>query len=735
MATSSISPPSSRRPTMLFLSICTALLGMTACETDSTEPTVMSPAATQTITTDADPSNRSITSNFSASAVAESVAHRYLVGTGKADITGAAAETGMFGYAAGQVVQGINDRLYSHAFIVGEADSNAGNRVVYVSADMGAMFTAVKLEVIKRLQADFGDLYNDDNVMLAATHTHVGNAGYSHQQLYQIASTDDTLAGYSQQNFNAIVGGIVTSIKRAHESLTPGTLSVAQGKLKGATVNRSQIAYNNNVDAQEFDSNVNETMTQLRLDATDGTPMGLINWFALHPTSFSNQFMHLSADNKGYAQLGAEKLFNNNADRPFVAAFANADEGDVLAAGGNANSKPGFQGSDDEWENVRRDGQLQLDKAAELWHQGAPVAGPVDVRARWVDLKGYQVESRFTSGAGDKVLCTPARGYSFAAGGENGPSNIPGIYEGMTRASFRINDDINKVDQSLLASLTRGAFGIVSTVNQDDCQAEKQVLLPTGKWGWINTEQPVQLMRIGNIAIVAIPGEPTTMAGRRIRAAVLAQLKDAGVDTVIVNGLANNYSGYLSTREEFAAQHYEGASTEYGPYQTAAYIQEYSQLAEALRTGTDVPDSAAPPDRSHKSFHERTGVVFDDKPIHQRWGQVLTQPNPSYQSGEVATAVFRAAHPKNNLRTEDSFLKVQRYQDGQWVDYLSDRDFETTYTWQREGAAYSKAIIDWRIRADTPAGTYRLTHAGDWKSGWTGKIKPYSGASSSFRVQ
>ena len=99
--------------------------------------------------------------------------------------------------------------------------------MVYVSADMGAMFTAVKLEVIKRLQADYSDLYNDDNVMLAAIHTQVGNAGYSHQQLYQIASIDDTLAGYSSQNFNAIVGGIVTSIKRAHDTLTPGTLSLA----------------------------------------------------------------------------------------------------------------------------------------------------------------------------------------------------------------------------------------------------------------------------------------------------------------------------------------------------------------------------------------------------------------------------------------------------------------------------------------------------------------------------
>lgn len=144
---------------------------------------------------------------------------------------------------------------------------------------------------------------------------------------------------------------------------------MAQGELKGATVNRSEFAYNNNNDAKDFDSNVNETMTQLRLNDADGTPVGLINWFALHPTSFSNKFMHLSADNKGFAQRGAEKIFGGASDKPFVAAFANADEGDVLSAGGNANSKPGFQGSDNEWENVRRDGQMQLDKAVELWHQ------------------------------------------------------------------------------------------------------------------------------------------------------------------------------------------------------------------------------------------------------------------------------------------------------------------------------------------------------------------------------
>ena len=165
---------------------------------------------------------------------------------GKTDITGAAAETGMFGYAVNQVVEGLNDRLYARAFIIAQNDQPEKSRIVYVSADMGAMFVSVKLEVIKRLQAEFGSLYNDDNVMLTATHTHVGNSGYSHQRLYQIASQDDTGAGYSRQNFDAIVDGIVRSIKQAHNRLAPGKLTLAQGKLKGATRNRSLPAYQAN---------------------------------------------------------------------------------------------------------------------------------------------------------------------------------------------------------------------------------------------------------------------------------------------------------------------------------------------------------------------------------------------------------------------------------------------------------------------------------------------------------
>ena len=133
------------RPTMLLASICAATLSMTGCGNDANESQVSA-------TSNSDAVETSETLTYSSFANRAVPATQYLVGTGKADITGAAAETGMFGYASGQVVEGINDRLYSHAFIIGDQDKTSGKRIVYVSADMGAMFTAVKLEVIKRLK-------------------------------------------------------------------------------------------------------------------------------------------------------------------------------------------------------------------------------------------------------------------------------------------------------------------------------------------------------------------------------------------------------------------------------------------------------------------------------------------------------------------------------------------------------------------------------------------------------
>ena len=42
---------------------------------------------------------------------------------------------------------------------------------------------------------------------------------------------------------------------------------------------------------------------------------------------------------------------------------------------------------------------------------------------------------------------------------------------------------------------------------------------------------------------------------------------------VVIAGLTNTYSSYITTIEEYGVQRYEGASTIFGPHTLDAYIQ------------------------------------------------------------------------------------------------------------------------------------------------------------------
>ena len=65
------------------------------------------------------------------------------------------------------------------------------------------------------------------------------------------------------------------------------------------------------------------------------------------------------------------------------------------------------------------------------------------------------------------------------------------------------------------------------------------------------------------------------MAGRRLRAAIQSTVEHAwGSDLhIIISGMTNSYSSYITTYEEYQIQRYEGASTIFGPHSLEAYIQ------------------------------------------------------------------------------------------------------------------------------------------------------------------
>ncbi|MFD9124139.1 neutral/alkaline non-lysosomal ceramidase N-terminal domain-containing protein [Kitasatospora sp. NPDC059571] len=160
----------------------------------------------------------------------------YLVGRGIADITGAAAESDMMGYSIpGQQTAGIHQRLRARAFVI--ADPASGNRIAWCNTDQGILPFAVFQAVISRLVALYGGTYTEQNISVSATHTHSGPGGCAHDLAYNLS-----IGGFQQQNFDAVVSGVVEAISAAHADLRPGTITLSRGELTDASVNRSRAA-------------------------------------------------------------------------------------------------------------------------------------------------------------------------------------------------------------------------------------------------------------------------------------------------------------------------------------------------------------------------------------------------------------------------------------------------------------------------------------------------------------
>lgn len=72
-------------------------------------------------------------------------------------------------------------------------------------------------------------------------------------------------------------------------------------------------------------------------------------------------------------------------------------------------------------------------------------------------------------------------------------------------------------------------------------------------YDWQPSILSTQVAMIGDLVIAAIPGEFTTMSGRRMRKALNQVAKEvSGVDaTVIIAGLSNTYTDYITTFEEY----------------------------------------------------------------------------------------------------------------------------------------------------------------------------------------
>jgi hypothetical protein len=110
---------------------------------------------------------------------------------------------------------------------------------------------------------------------------------------------------------------------------------------------------------------------------------------------------------------------------------------------------------------------------------------------------------------------------------------------------------------------------------------------------WAPRFLPLQLLSLAGLPLALLPGEPTTVAGRRVRA-LLRERWPSAPDTV-VSGHSNGYAGYITTPEEYAHQRYEGASTLFGPHTLGAYLSALDELASGPAPASSTAPAFGPP--------------------------------------------------------------------------------------------------------------------------------------------
>ncbi|XP_076944500.1 neutral ceramidase 2-like [Bidens hawaiensis] len=730
-------------------------------------------------------------------------ASNYLVGLGSYDITGPAADVNMMGYAnSGQTASGIHFRLRSRAFIVAEPQGNRV-MFVNLDACMASQLVTIKvIERLKARYGDLYTEKNVA-ISGIHTHAGPGGylqyVVYIVTSLGFVRQSFDALVDGIEQSIiraheNLHPGSVYVN---KGEILDAGANRSPSAYLNNPAAERAKYKFD--VDKEmsllKFVDDQWGPVGSFNWFATHGTSMSRTNelisgdnkgtaarlmedWFNQkrdartvneNPRRVSNivqgaqdnhhEFLELAASFKPISGKPVTKYLSisrrvrsslRTAERPsFVSAFCQSNCGDVspnvlgafctdtglpcdfnhsTCGGKNELCYGRGPGYPDEFESTRIIGERQFKKASELFTSASEkLNGKIDYRHTYLDFSQLEVTLPKQGGGSETVkTCPAAMGFAFAAGTTDGP----GAFD------FTQGDNTGNPFWKLVRNVLR-----TPSKEQKDCQQPKPILLDTGEmkipYDWAPSILPIQILKIGQMVILSVPGEFTTMAGRRLRDAVSAVFKEKV--HVVIAGLTNTYSQYVTTFEEYEMQRYEGASTLYGPHTLSAYIQEFKRLATAIVSGGTVEAGPQPPDLLNKQIGLLPGIVVDSTPLGVKFGDVKTDiPNNStFKKGGIVTVVFWSACPRNDLMTEGTFalVEVLKGQDT-WVPVYDDDDLCLRFKWSRPSklSAQSHATIEWRIPLSAASGVYRVSHFGASKN-LLGSISHFTGSSNAFVVK
>ena len=570
-----------------------------------------------------------------------------LLGSAKADITAFKEGVGMLGYGVNyNIMESIETPLYARAFVF----KNDSNKIAYVNCEIAFITPSIKKGVIKKLNRKHADLeYSNQNLLLSAQHTHSGPGGYSHHGLYNMNSP-----GFVIEIYNKIVDGIVEAIIAAENNFDEVKLVLGKSEFapdKEVGFQRSIKAYLQNPEAKKITKEtlhlgINREMTLLKFIKNDNSIKGAINWFGTHPTSLPNTNTKVCSDNKGYAAEYLEKEFQKY-NEDFIGIFAQGSCGDVTPRfqfnPKHSPQRGKWDGKflNDDLKSAQYNGNLQFEKAYDIIknHSNYEIeSNEIDSGLMYANFANIEVNPKFTNGKEGVKTSPSCMGVAFMEGSK---IDGPGMLQPLTFFAKRITEFVKGLEyiKSIFLSkewnlamrqkytaqgnkkiaIESGARKIMGTFDinnliipaiTDEIISNLKTFHRRGaldKNPWTPQILPIQIIKLGNIALCAFPFEITTIAAQRLQKSIESVLIGAQYKEVILCPYSNAYNGYITTYEEYQVQEYEGGHTVFGEWSLAALQTEFEKLAiEMLK-----------PKEQRSLNNDITPLVFTDDDLNK----------------------------------------------------------------------------------------------------------------------
>jgi len=420
---------------------------------------------------------------------------------------------------------------------------------------------------------------------VSGTQTHAGTGQYSNygdlnasfpsaSQITNTPKFTDFQPGGppNPQVYTFLIHRIALALRRADQNLGPAVAGWSDQRLLGVSENRSLEAHLANFglnvpnhqghaaqDPGGYPDTIDPALPVLRVDKlVNGrgrvvqVPIGAWTDFANHGTNVRHTFAAYGGDHQGVAERLFEAAVRRAggvpASQAVVNAFADGAEGDMTS---------GIERNGPAW--ATDVGRAEAQAMLRGWRAaGRHMTRRLNVDFRWTRacFCGQTVKG------GGAIDTKAVIGLPVFTGSEEGRGPLydaTGVdYEGrhLPTSIGPQGDKIPVVEDS---------------GHQDDPNAV-----------------PIQVIRVGDHLVAAVPGEPTVEMGRRMRAAIRASA-GGGLRTIAIVGLANEYVDYYTTPAEYDYQDYEGGHTVYGRWSGYFIRDQLADLAGRLAAGRSAP--------------------------------------------------------------------------------------------------------------------------------------------------